>query len=275
MIIFEFNDYRSFLKNYIETRPQKGRGVMTQMAAHLHVHSTLISLILSGKRHLTLEQACELIDFVDLTEEEGDYFLLLVEHERAGTAKLRRKIQSQIKKRKEALSAVSAQIKNKKILSEKDQSQFYSHWLYSGIRLFCSVSDQGQTLQAICTRFDISRSKALLILDFLTTTGLVVLQNNHYKMGPQKTYVGPESPFLVRHHANWRIQSLQKMGDVSAEEMMVTSPFSISRKDFIKIKSLLLDFIKESSSVIQQTEPEDIACFNLDLFWVGAHKDSL
>jgi hypothetical protein len=71
------------------------------------------------------------------------------------------------------------------------------------------------------------------------------------------------------------LKSLQKMNDISNEELMVTSPFSISRKDFSHLKELLLDFVQASSRVIQSTEAEELACFNLDLFWLGEHKNKV
>lgn len=275
MKIYESSHYRQFIKHFIDHGPVKGRGALSKIAAKLNVHSTLVSLILSGKRELTMEQACEFIDFMDLTEDEGNYFLLLVERERAGTIKLKKRIQNQLDKIKSEQSSVGTKLPSKKVLSEKDQAQFYSHWLYSGIRLFCTTSEKGKTVEEIVDYFKVSRVKAVNTLNFLTQVGLVVQEKGRYKMGEQRTYIGPGSPFLLKHHTNWRLKSLQKMPDISSEELMVTSPFSVSRKDFVRIKELLLDFIAESSKVIQKTDPVDLACFNLDLFWLEPQKKEI
>lgn len=272
MRIYEASSYRQFIKFFIDHGPIKGRGALAKIAVHLNVHSTLVSLILSGKRELTLEQACELVELMDLTEEEGNYFFLLVERERAGTHKLKKRIQNQLDKIKNEQSSVAAKLPQKKVLTEKDQAQFYSHWLYSGIRLFCTLGEKGKTPEEIADYFKISRAKTISTLNFLEQAGLVAHSKGRYKMGERRTYVGPGSPFLLKHHTNWRLKSLQKMSDISSEELMVTSPFSISRKDFARIKELLLDFISESSKVIQKTDPEDLACFNLDLFWLEPQK---
>ena len=272
MRIYEAANYRQFIKHFIDHGALKGRGAIAKLAVGLNVHPTLVSLILSGKRELSLEQACELIELMDLTEEEGNYFFLLVERERAGTHKLKKRIQNQIDKIKNEQSAVATKLPPKKVLTEKDQAQFYSHWLYSGIRLFCTLSEKGKSVEEIAEYFRVSRVKAVNTLNFLEQAGLVVHNKGRYKMGEQRTYVGPGSPFLLKHHTNWRLKSLQKMSDISSEELMVTSPFSISRKDFARIKELLLDFISESSKLIQKTDPEDLACFNLDLFWLEPQK---
>ncbi len=89
MGIFGYQDYKSFLLERIHNLPKKGRGEMQRMAYFLNVHPTLISQILRGPRDLSPEQALEFSQYFGLTRSETEYFLTLVEIERAGSLRLK------------------------------------------------------------------------------------------------------------------------------------------------------------------------------------------
>lgn len=268
MNLFSFDDYRLYLKERIESLPAGGRGELARMATHLGVHSTLMSLILSGKRDLNGEQAFDLCDYLQLSPLETEFFLLLVQIRRAGTARLRRHLEQQMRRIRDDSMKVSARVKAPKVLKEADKALFYSTWLHSAIRLYCSTSPEGRTLDEIVARFDRGRVQTLECLDFLQRAGLVSESRGRFQMAVQKTFLPFGSPHLIRHHANWRLKSLEGADRITAEELMVTSPFSISREDFQRLKRMLLAFVAESSDIIRESGADDVACLNIDLFWV-------
>ncbi len=89
MGIFEYNDYKLFVRNRIREMARAGRGQYQKMALHLRVHPTLVSQIFRGVRDLTPEQASEVAVFLELSEPESQYFLTLVQISRAGNQRLR------------------------------------------------------------------------------------------------------------------------------------------------------------------------------------------
>ena len=93
---FEIHDYRTLIKNYLETLPNKGRGELAKIARHLEVNSTLVSQVMSGSRDFSHEQALELSQYMGLSELESEYFILLVQLEKAGTQNLKTYIRKQI-----------------------------------------------------------------------------------------------------------------------------------------------------------------------------------
>jgi len=50
---------------------------------------------------------------------------------------------------------------------------------------------------------------------------------------------------------------------------MFTAPISISRKDFEKVKNMILELIEDISKVVKKTDPEVVACLNFDQILVG------
>jgi len=50
--------------------------------------------------------------------------------------------------------------------------------------------------------------------------------------------------------------------------MMFTSPVSLSREDFVKIRESLAGLLKSISQTVKDSPEEDIACLNIDFFWI-------
>ncbi|WP_408099222.1 DUF4423 domain-containing protein [Peredibacter sp. HCB2-198] len=86
--------------------------------------------------------------------------------------------------------------------------------------------------------------------------------------GTQRTYLERSPPLLEKHHSNWRLRALNQFDSLSEEEMMFTSPMSISKKDFVKLREMLAEFIEKSSQIIRESPAKKVACLNIDFFWV-------
>ena len=80
----------------IATHPDLGRGSIKKMAAALKVHPSLISQVLNGIKDFTSEQANDLAIFFGLKERETEYFLCLVNIERAGNTRLKAFLQNKL-----------------------------------------------------------------------------------------------------------------------------------------------------------------------------------
>jgi hypothetical protein len=96
MNIFDFKNYKAFIRSMIASHPDLGRGSIKKMAEALRVHPSLISQVLNGIKDFTSEQANDIATFFCLTEVETEYFLCLVDIERAGTTRLKAFLQSRL-----------------------------------------------------------------------------------------------------------------------------------------------------------------------------------
>ncbi len=267
MSVFEFADYKLFLRTHLASLPQKGRGEIGRMAAHLRVHPTLISQVLRGRKDFTPEQIQMVCSYFGFQALESDYLIQLVHQERAGTSELKKYYAKKCEELKRKSLDVASRIKEHRSLTDLERSVFYSNWIYSAIRLFTSVAE-GQSLDAVAKRFALTRTQASEILSFLSAAGLCTEEAGVFKLGSQHTHLDSSSPFLNRHHSNWRLRSLHRSDHLTTEEMMFTSPFSVSTADFLKIREELVEVIRSTSKVIKHSPAEEVACMNIDLFWV-------
>lgn len=268
MSIFEFSDYRVFLKDFFQKLPRNGRGKAQELAHHLRIHPTVVSQVFSGAREFSEEQALEICEFLQLSPVEEKYFRLLVRLSGASTPKLKQKIKAELADAKTAAKALSTRVVTEKPLTDTERAVFYSSWLYSAIRLYASTDKGGRTVDEIVERFGITRVRALEICDFLTGTGLCSVKNGAYQMGAQSTFVEKGSPFLMKHHSNWRLKAVQSLDNLSEDELMFTGAMSISAADFQRLRERMAEFIKAFSQTVKDSPAEEIACFNMDFFWI-------
>jgi len=268
MSLYNFTSYRAYLSDHIAHLPQKGRGEIKRISQAIQIHPTLMSMILSGSRDLTTEQAYDLSSYLQHTDMESDYFLALVQMERAGNQRLKAHLKKNIEKLKTEATKISNRFEHERKLTNEERAVFYSSWIYSAIRLYCSTEENGKTAADIATRFDLPRPKVLEILSFLKTTGLVTEEKDHFKIGISRTFLEHGSPHLPRHHMNWRVKSMQKIDRISDQELMFTFPLSISKTDFAKVREELAEVLKKVSGIVKDSPAEDIGCLNMDLFWI-------
>jgi len=87
-------------------------------------------------------------------------------------------------------------------------------------------------------------------------------------MGPQRTHLESTSPLIQKHHSNWRLKALQRSDSLDPEELMYTSPVSLSREDFKIIREDLVLMIKKVLDRVHPSPAEEVACLNIDFFWV-------
>lgn len=268
MSIFEFSESRTYLRDHLARLPKKGRGELTKIAGHLKINTTLLSQIMSGSRDFTLEQALELSHYLGHTELETDYFALLIQHERAGTVTLKEHLKHKLATAKTEALKLSRRISHEKRLSPSERSRFYSSWVYSAVHLFTSTQKNGVHLNDVCERFQLSKAKVNQVMQFLLRCGLVMENGDLYKIGVQSTFIEKGSSDLLKHHSNWRIHSMNRSDGLLDSELMFTGQASLSQADFARLRDLLAEFITTVAQTAKESEPENVACLNIDWYWI-------
>lgn len=266
MDIFKFSKYKDFIQKWVESQSGRGRGQYGKMAEALGISSVLISQIFKGEKNLSLEHAYLLTEYLGLTPPERDYFILLVQFDKAGSHKLREYFQQQIKTIQKERSENLKQVLQQDIsLSETDKAIFYSNWLYSAIRLQTSIKGF-HTLDALTNYFQLPRDQVSEILNFLVDKNLIAKTDKGFEMGPQRTHLESNSPYIKARQISWRVKAFEKMDNKNSGHFFYTAPMSISEKQMQVLKEKLTDLIKELTHELINDEPEHLACLNIDLF---------
>ena len=265
--LFDFKDYRSFLKAWLKLAKQAGRSNVNRLAAVIGVHPTYLSQVMSGVKNMSLEQAATLVTELELTELEQDYFFALIQLDRAGTRPLKQYWEKQIARLHSERMKLNSRVGKHHELSDTERAIYYSSWLYSAV-LVSTTIDGGQTIEQVSERFQIPRDKASEILTFLSRTGICDFKDGFYKMGKQTVYVPNTSPFVVKHHLNWRFKAIQKMDTREERELFFSSPMSLSKPDVLEIRKILAQTVERAQKVVEGSGAEELVCLNIDFFKV-------
>jgi uncharacterized protein (TIGR02147 family) len=265
MSIFEYKNYKKYVNDRVESMPKKGHGQYRKMSNFLAVNSVNVSQVFKGNRDLSIEQACELCEFFGFSDLEGQYFVALVEFERAGTHKLKKMIQVRLNEFAEKSQDLKSRIRQEKQLSEEAKSTFYSNWYYSGIRLLSGI-DGYNDVDRISEYFGLPITTVRRVIDFLLQYGLCVERNGKINMGPSSTHLEASSPLVSRHHMNWRLRGMENMEGIESSELFLTMPCSLDAKNLKLIRKELVDSIERITNLIDSAPSEELACLNIDLF---------
>lgn len=265
MNVFEFSSYKSFLNQSLKPKSGAKRGQLSRFAAHLRIHGSTLSQILSGEKNLTLEQSCLAAEYLGLRENEVDFFLPLVLFERADTPKVRSALNRQVKHLQAQAENLVKILPHDQNLNFQQQSQYYSNWAYSALHALSSIPGF-QNVDAMAEYFHLPRAYTASLTQALLEFG--VCRNDQGIIEPGKNYMHLEadSPLISKHHSNWRLKAMEKHPMLSRRELAYTCPMSLSASDADKVKQLLIALILETNAIRDPSPCEELYCLNVDWF---------
>lgn len=263
--IFEYDSYKNLVLDRLKLFPKAGHGQFRKIASALRVNPVIVTMVFKGSRDLSTEQAMELADYLGFSRLESDYFLILVQKERAGTHKLKEYFEVKRVELVDKSKDLKNRMVNNKILTEEAKAMFYSNWFYSGIRLASSIPTLN-TPEQIAQYLNLPLPTVHRVLEFLLTQGLVAQTDKGLDMGPARTHIEASSPLVSRHHMNWRNKALQRIDKFTNKELFFTGPVVFSEGAQEEVREILIQAIEKLMKVVQEAPSEKLSCINIDLF---------
>lgn len=263
--IFDFDDYRPFLKAFSLELPRKGRGWGARLANFLQVTPVIVSQVIQGHRNFSEEQGLEICEHINLTAEESEYFMSLLRYHRAGSYKLQNYYRKKIEQQKTKAQEIKSRLDDKIEFDEVAKAKYYSEWFYGGVRLY-SALDKQEGLEDMAERFGLPKQTLQSVVEFLIQHNLVVQKNDgSFAWTTASTHISRESPLVNRHHKNWRLKAFENMDLRRENDLFFTSPMVISKELFEQLHKDILEFIKKQSKKISEADCEELVLLNIDL----------
>ena len=263
--IFEFSDYKAYLKALELQRSQFQKGFRSRLAETLDCQNAYISQILNTGAHFSLEQGLKVSTFLRLTEIEIRYFILLIERSRAGTKELRAFFEKDLEALRERRLDIQGKVPKTRTLTFEDQSLYYSSWVYPTIHMLVTIPHFG-SITKIVSVLGISEDFAREVILFLVTTGLINEKDGELVSGTTQVHLSIDSPFIRQHHNNWRAAAIQSLNSFDTKGLHYSTVSSLSNDDVEKIKSKFIKVIQEYVEVIAPSKEETLYNFNLDFY---------
>ncbi len=267
MNIFDFDDYKEFVKKKIDSMPKKGYGQFRKIALALNMSTVAISLVFKGERNLTEEQGLDLTEYLALTPKESQFFLLMLRKARAGSYKLAQYYQKELEGYQLQMQQLQHRLPQNIHLSESVKNRYYSDCLYAAFRIAVGIKDL-QTLDALAKYFKLSIAKASDICDFLSENGFVIMQAGRILPTTQRFHLEATSHHIRWRQIQWRLKGFNKMELADNSNLFFTAPMCISSADAKRIKRELTQFIEDLSKSVGKSKPSVLYCLNIDWFGI-------
>jgi uncharacterized protein (TIGR02147 family) len=263
--VFDFSSYKPYLEAAIRAFPKQGHGIRLKLAAFAECQSTYVSQVLKGDAHFNMEQAERVSRFLQLSPAETEYFLLLVQEERAATKELRAHYRRSCERLLEARKVLKNRFETPQHLSNEDRAKYFSAWYYAAIHLLLTIPSF-RTRDAIHERLGLPLAVVDETLEFLTRVGFALQEGGEYRPGPTIMHLGNDSPLLNKHHLNWRLQTMLHIDHASRDDLHYSSVITISEKDFHKVRELFVKTLESARTVINVSPEERLYSLCLDFF---------
>lgn len=263
-MLYDFDGYKEYLSEMLSTSGET-RGKRGQLAEVLGCQSAFVSQVLNSHTHFSLEHAYEISSFLRHTESERNFFLLLVQRDRAGTKNLKSYYTAQIKDIREKRQLVHERLNVPNAISKFDEMTYYSSWIYAAIHVLLSVT-KFQSAESLSKRLSLAVDKVSSCIEFLVQCGLAKIEKGIFKIGESRLHLKADSPLIAKHHMNWRMQSLRSLENSSKDDLHYSSVMAISHADYQKIKEHILKTLEETEKIIVHSPEEDGYVLGVDLF---------
>ncbi|MAF90226.1 MAG: hypothetical protein CL674_03060 [Bdellovibrionaceae bacterium] len=266
--VFDFNSYKKYLNYRVNVVGE--RGIVTQLAEAAGCQRTYLSKVVNAEVHLTPDQAFRVCSFWQFSPDEKNYFLLLVDRERAGDKAYRDYLGVKLKALKIKHQDLSQRVKNRKTIQEEDSfflMKYYSSWVYSAIHFLTSIPSY-QDSKNIAARLNLSEENVLRVLEDLRENSYVAKNRRNWIYHSGENHLAKISPLLNSHLNNWRSRALLNAQNKEHDDLHFSLVQSLSLSDREKLKNLILNFLDDFAKRANPSSPEELICLNLDFFKV-------
>ncbi len=264
--IYEFSDYKTYLKALVKNA--ESRGFSTRLAEAAGCQVSYLSVVLSGKPQLLPEHVFGIAGMLNLTDDERDYFLMLVDYQRAQSPAYRKFVHKKIQHKQNAWRDLKNRVQGSTLLREEPSESlqnYYSNYLYAALHIAVSVPKL-QTLNALSSYFGLPEGLLLNYLRQLAEMNLVGNREGRWTWKSGDLHLPKDSPWMQPHHANWRLQALAELPLRKPDSLHYSVIQSLSSEDLEALRFKIVRWIQEFKAISGPSKPEELVCFNLDFF---------
>lgn len=267
MNIYRFEDYKSFLKAQI-VENNDVYGYQAKCATAAGCQKTYLSQVLHKNVHFTPDHAARLANFWNFDDDATEYFLLLVQQERAASKVLRERIGKKLSLLRSKHLNLGKRFNQPELTNSDRASRYYHHWTLAAVHLLLGIPEYSFSLEKISKRIGVPISQVQTIVRDLETLELVEKKDRAWCVVRPSIHVSRESPLNQIHQLNWRLRAVDALARKNLDNTHYSALYVLSTADFKKLQQMVHEFIGKTRDVVGPSKEEELVCFNLDLFQV-------
>ncbi len=263
--LFEYRDYKKYVLDLIEKSSDGGRGLRKQIAAFVGCQVSHITNVLTGNAHFSVEQGEAVARYFGLDTNETEFFLLLIQYNRAGTVNLQKHSLRILEIRAKAFLELGSRVRIDESLRMEDQARYYSCWQMGAVHMLLSIPSF-QTRDALAKKLGISLVRIDEILSVLVDVGVCKKEGLQYKLLAGSLHLDRQSPFIAQHHTNWRMCAIRSLDFMKESDLHYSSAVSLSKSDVAKVREILTKALSDGIEVIKASGEEELGVLCIDFF---------
>lgn len=261
MDVYKYTNYRNLLEDWMNN--QSLRGARTHLAKAASCSPSWMTRVLTGSVQLTPDQAMGIATYINLSDDEADYFLLLVDLERAGSSILKKRIQKKLDTLIKNSGRVGVSVKADSLVKNENSIQYYSSWVYAAVHVSCMIKPQ--RVDDVCSILKLSDKVVSRTLKELKNMGLLYFENSRWIATATNIHL-PQHENAKIPHSIWRQRTIQFFHEGHDEGLHYSAIHCLSRKDLEKIQRLLKESVLNCREIIKDSPSETLAVFCLDWY---------
>jgi uncharacterized protein (TIGR02147 family) len=264
MSIWDFGNYKEFLTFVIQ---EGKRGLISRLAEAAGCQRSYLSNVLRTHIHLMSDQVFGICRYLGLDPSETNYFLLLLEKDRAATPSYRQHLEGKMRELQKEHEDLANRLDRKPLQNETDQIRYYSAWYYSAIHILVSIH-RFQSVATISRVLGLDPELTHEALQELAAMGLVKRSGAQWSFLSGDIHVPKDSPLVSLHHNNWRQRAVLR-SQAKKEGIHFTMVQAVSKQVAAEIKHKILKSIEDASAIAGPSESEELIYLGIDQYSIS------
>lgn len=266
-MIFSYLDYKKFASDEFEKRSLS----LKEACEVTGIQPPYMTKVLKHSAHFTELQIFRLSQLFSLSEDEENYFELLVSYGRASDKDHRAKLKDKILRMRERKQVINSN--ERKILPRTNSEsmkliEFHLSPNQQMIYLAMKIPKYRNHPYSLCQQLEILESEVDDTLIRLERLGLIVKRGMHYFPVDSIPTLEDGHALLAHHHRNWRIEAMKRYFPKSPENLKVTTSFCGNLELQAEFKKRLLKLVKTFELEAENSASSSLFQLNIDLFSV-------
>ncbi len=270
--IYEFKSLISTLEALLRSKNLTYKAACTAC----RIHPSYFSRAMKGLAAFSQSQVFALLEWLGLSEEQGQYLLLLWSLQQSERKSEKEFFQKQIKKIQERKLKVSNRIQSQIINTQTSThgmqnkfEKYYSEAITCLVHAFLTIPEYRNNPSLLITKLSITESKLQLELKKLVELKMIEMRDHKITALVDNIHLPDDSYLSPLNHVNWRLRSIQNIQsrNTQADDYHLSVIFSADAETKEQLKKILLDFVvKAQKKVGDCKSPTDVYHLMLDLF---------
>lgn len=268
--VFAAHNYRDILKNCLTAKKVKHAKHFTfiNLAKACRVQRTYVSAVINGRAHLSSDQLFDACCFLEMSDDETQYAILVMELERSSSQQRRKKLKYDIEqiRSRNMKSTQYVAMTSSAPQTSSDSIEFYLDVNAQLIHMFLTIPRFRTDPLNLRKMFNLDAATFELLLKKIANAGLIRVSQRKIEILKDDFYLPPSSNLYPAFRSNMRLKALELFQTQPLKPHYSFSAFySADSKTLPTVQARFFEFLNWAKDYTQDTKPSDVYQMNFDL----------